>query len=86
MADPKSRHRQAIDLQTERREASSRPFQDYFLPGEDINREVIAVDITRYLGPDATVRPYTHTDGRKGYLIKASRALTTVSNAQLVER
>lgn len=38
------------------------PTNDYFLPGEDISREVITADICRYLGPDALVRPYTHQD------------------------
>jgi hypothetical protein len=56
-----------------------RGYQEYFLPSEDINREVIQYDICRYLGNDATVRPYQHADGRQGYLIKARRALTTVS-------
>lgn len=72
------------DLRTTR-EFRSRP-NDYFLPGEDINREVIQADICRYLGSDATVRPYTHQDGRQGYLIRAYRALTTVGNTQMVEK
>ena len=38
------------------------PTNDYFLPGEDISREVITADICRYLGPDALVRPYQHPD------------------------
>jgi hypothetical protein len=38
------------------------PTNDYFLPGEDISREVITADICRYLGPDALVRPYRHQD------------------------
>ena len=73
------------------------PTNDYFLPGEDISREVITADICRYLGPDALVRPYRHQDvsspnsfdpamlslkqGRHGYLITAYRALTSVSKA-----
>ncbi len=35
---------------------------DYFLPAEDINREVITTDVCKYLGPDALVRPYVHKD------------------------
>ena len=35
---------------------------EYFLPGEDINREVITADICKYLGRDALVRPYIHQD------------------------
>jgi uncharacterized Zn-finger protein len=73
------------------------PTNDYFLPGEGIDREVITADICRYLGPDALVRPYLHQDvsspnsfdpamlslkqGRHGYLITAYRALTSVSKA-----
>lgn len=72
------------DLQTTR-EFRSKP-NEYFLPGEDISREVIRADICRYLGSDATVRPYTHTDGRQGYLIQAYRAPTTVSNTQIAEK
>jgi hypothetical protein len=53
-------------------------FKEYFLPGEDINREVIERDIVRHLGNDATVRPYQSRDGRQGYLIRASRVPTTV--------
>lgn len=66
-------------------EFRSKP-NEYFLPSEDISREVIQADICRYLGGDATVRPYTHTDGRQGYLIKAYRAPTTVSNTQIAEK
>jgi hypothetical protein len=79
MDDARERHRLPIDLQSRRREEASR-FQEYFLPGEDINREVIQYDITRYLGNDATVRPYQHPDGRQGYLIKAYRAPTSVGH------
>jgi hypothetical protein len=73
------------------------PTNDYFLPGEDISRDVITADICRYLGADALVRPYRHQDvsipnsfdpamlslkqGRSGYLITAYRALTSVSRA-----
>lgn len=60
--DERNRHRPPIDLQTERREEPSSRYQQYFLPGEDINREVIQYDICRYLGNDATVRPYTYSD------------------------
>ena len=59
MDDSRERQRPSIDLQSERGEVSSH-YQDYFLPGEDINREVIQFDISRYLGNDALVRPYVH--------------------------
>jgi hypothetical protein len=86
LGDPRDRYRQPINLQSGRREEPSSPLNDYFLPGEDINREVIQYDICRYLGNDATVRPYIHRDGRRGYLITAYRALTTVSTVQIIER
>ena len=50
----------------------------YFVPGDGIDREVITADITRYLGNDALVRPGYHA-GRTGYFITAYRNLTTVS-------
>jgi len=59
--DWQERQRRSIDLQSERREASAR-YEEYFLPGEGINCEVIKLDICRYLGNDATVRPYEHSD------------------------
>jgi len=75
-------------------DTSQSNYNNYFLPGEGINREVIQVDICRYLGADARVRPFRHSDvrcfrcyaftslpslqGRQGYLITAYRGLTTV--------
>jgi curved DNA-binding protein CbpA len=67
-------------------EGNSSHNQEYFLPGEGINREVIQHDICRYLGNDATVRPYQHSDGRQGYLIRSYRALTSVSSIQTLKR
>ena len=37
-------------------------YNDYFVPGIGIDREVIQHEICRYLGNDATVRPYTNKD------------------------
>jgi hypothetical protein len=62
MDDVRERPRPPIDLQSQRREEPSARYQEYFLPGEDINREVIQFDICRYLGNDATVRPHQHPD------------------------
>jgi hypothetical protein len=76
--DARERHGPLIDPQSQIGEGAFSRYKEYFLPGEDINREVIQYDIHRYLGNDATVRPYQHPDGRQGYLIKAYRALTTV--------
>ena len=36
---------------------------EYFLPRDGIDREVITADICRYLGPDALVRPGTYDVG-----------------------
>jgi hypothetical protein len=51
-----------IDLQSQRREEPSARYQEYFLPGEGIDREIIQYDICRYLGNDATVRPVQYSD------------------------
>lgn len=45
----------------------------------DINRKVITQELQYYLGPDATVRPYTR-EGEDGFLITtAGSCLTDVS-------
>ncbi|KAK1758369.1 hypothetical protein QBC47DRAFT_138860 [Echria macrotheca] len=54
---------------------------EYFVPRDGIDREVITSDICRYLGNDALVRPgtYESQDGRvtQGYFITAYRNLTS---------
>ncbi|KAL2198793.1 hypothetical protein P885DRAFT_76396 [Corynascus similis CBS 632.67] len=54
---------------------------EYFVPRDGIDREVITSDICRYLGNDALVRPgtYESPDGRvtQGYYITAYRNLTS---------
>ncbi|KAK3996313.1 hypothetical protein QBC44DRAFT_365865 [Cladorrhinum sp. PSN332] len=54
---------------------------EYFVPRDGIDREVITSDICRYLGNDALVRPgtYESPDGRvtQGYFITAYRNLTS---------
>ncbi|KAK3905522.1 hypothetical protein C8A05DRAFT_41528 [Staphylotrichum tortipilum] len=54
---------------------------EYFVPRDGIDREVISSDICRYLGRDALVRPgtYESQDGRpiQGYYITAYRNLTS---------
>jgi hypothetical protein len=75
-------------------------YNDYFVPGIGIDREVIQHEICRYLGNDATVRPFTNKDvcrcqhqpevrltssqGRQGYVVRAYRALTSVCSLRLV--
>ncbi|OAA63344.1 transcription factor [Niveomyces insectorum RCEF 264] len=60
---------------------------EYFVPRDGIDREVITADICRYLGNDALVRPGTHPDdnGRiiQGYFITAYRNLTSAMIADL---
>ncbi|KAF5600434.1 hypothetical protein FPANT_2390, partial [Fusarium pseudoanthophilum] len=55
---------------------------EYFVPREGIDREVISADICRYLGNDALVRPghYEHPEtgqAIQGYYITAYKKLTT---------
>lgn len=62
--------------------------EEYFIPRDGIDREVIAADITRYLGNNALVRPGTFEnkeDGRatQGYFITAYRNLTSEMIADL---
>ncbi|KAJ9160857.1 hypothetical protein NKR19_g2882 [Coniochaeta hoffmannii] len=61
--------------------AGSARQNEYFVPRDGIDREVITADICRYLGNDALVRPgtYEHPDGRvtQGYYITAYRNLTS---------
>ncbi|SPO03769.1 uncharacterized protein DNG_06452 [Cephalotrichum gorgonifer] len=55
---------------------------EYFIPRDGIDREVITSDICRYLGNDALVRPGTYDDPESGhsisgYYITAYRNLTS---------
>ncbi|CZS99573.1 uncharacterized protein RAG0_07920 [Rhynchosporium agropyri] len=61
---------------------------EYFVPKDGIDREVITADICRYLGNDALVRPGNYEDPatrqvRAGYFITAYRNLTTAMIADL---
>ncbi|KAJ6167817.1 hypothetical protein N7497_000660 [Penicillium chrysogenum] len=44
------------------------PIQQYWLPGYGLSRHVVLGHIQYFLGPSATVRPYSY-QGREGYLI-----------------
>lgn len=47
------------------RDHDSRPaYNEYFLPGDGIDRNVIQSEICRYLGQDATCKPGDHRDVR----------------------
>ena len=53
--------------------------KSYFVPGFGISRHIIFSHIQIYLGPDASVRPYSYR-GREGYLVTApGQPLTRVS-------
>jgi hypothetical protein len=61
---------------------------EYFVPKEGIDREVITADICRYLGNDALVRPGNYQNQQTGqvqagYFITAYRNLTTAMIADL---
>ncbi|KAL8833392.1 MAG: hypothetical protein Q9170_004302 [Blastenia crenularia] len=43
-------------------------YKQYFLPGWGISRNIIFSHIHYFLGPDASVRPYSY-QGREGYLV-----------------
>ena len=58
-------------------------YRPYFVPGYGISRHIIFSHIQYYLGPSATVRPYSYR-GREGYLVSGARqALTRVSHPTL---
>lgn len=55
---------------------ASSKYNDYFVESNGIDREVVQHEICRYLGNDATVRPYTNKDVRPpGFC--ASRGILT---------
>ena len=51
-------------------------YNDYFVENTGIDREVIQHEICRYLGNDATVRPYTNKDVQHQGSCASSRILT----------
>jgi hypothetical protein len=76
------------DTERDRRAAASARTNEYFVPQDGIDREVITADICRYLGNDALVRPgkYENPQTRQvqaGYFINAYRNLTTAMIADL---
>ncbi|MCJ1305442.1 hypothetical protein MMC08_008256 [Hypocenomyce scalaris] len=50
--------------------SSGHQYNQYFVPGFGISRHVIFGHIQYYLGPSASVRPYSY-QGREGYLVTA---------------
>lgn len=78
------------DRERDRRNAAaaSARTNEYFVPKDGIDREVITADVCRYLGNDALVRPgnYENPQTRQiqqGYFITAYRNLTTAMIADL---
>ena len=56
-------------------------YKQYFLPGWNISRNIIFSHIHYFLGPNASVRPYSY-QGREGYLlITPGPPLTEVSSS-----
>jgi hypothetical protein len=51
---------------------STAQVQEYWLPGYQLSRHIVLGHIQYFLGPSATVRPYTY-QGREGYLIVGMR-------------
>jgi hypothetical protein len=53
---------------------------EYFVPGYGISRQIIFSQLHLFLGPSASVRPYSY-QGREGYLISSPGiTLTRVSS------
>ncbi|KAL3418877.1 transcription factor RfeG [Phlyctema vagabunda] len=78
MAQRSSRAQQSASVRT----------NEYFVPRDGIDREVITADICRYLGNDALVRPGNYENPttrqvQQGYFITAYRNLTTAMIADL---
>ncbi|KAL2037260.1 hypothetical protein N7G274_009949 [Stereocaulon virgatum] len=49
--------------------------KQFFLDGDGIHREVLQMEICKYLGPEAVSRPYNH-EGIEGYRLNAIRTFT----------
>ncbi|KIX00749.1 uncharacterized protein Z518_09814 [Rhinocladiella mackenziei CBS 650.93] len=45
--------------------------QEYWLPGYGLSRHIVLRQLQYFLGPSATVRPYSY-QGREGYLINGT--------------
>ncbi|MCJ1274010.1 hypothetical protein MMC21_001803 [Puttea exsequens] len=60
---------------------SSGNFTSYFVPGYGLSRQIVFTHIPFYLGPDATVRPFSYQQ-REGYLISNPGAPLTKDQIQ----
>ncbi|RKF57165.1 hypothetical protein GcM3_190017 [Golovinomyces cichoracearum] len=76
--------RRDLDVRDQRRNPPCQNrSNEYFVPKDGIDREVITADICRYLGNDALVRPGNYENPstntvQPGYYITAYRNLTSV--------
>jgi hypothetical protein len=63
--------------------SSSSEMNKYWIPHLDIHRKVITQELQYYLGPDATVRPYTRevSDHHNSWLVPASHKLSRAKMA-----
>lgn len=59
---PLSNRRPLIDPSMGITQGPGSQYNEYFLPGDGIDREVIQYELCRYLGQDATCRPGSHPD------------------------
>ncbi|SLM34820.1 hypothetical protein LPUS_03772 [Lasallia pustulata] len=57
---------------------------EYFLPGDGIDRQVLQVELCKFLGSEAIARPGEYK-GQKGYLIRAVRPFTPAMVRSLKE-
>ena len=55
-------------------------YTSYFVPGYMISRQVMLNNLNNFLGPRATVRPFTY-QGREGYLINSPSGPLTKAGA-----
>lgn len=83
----RERERDRSDRNSRAQAAAART-NEYFVPRDGIDREVITADICRYLGNDALVRPGTYENpqtrvAQQGYFINAYRNLTTAMISDL---
>lgn len=66
-------------------QASART-NEYFVPKEGIDREVITADICRYLGNDALVRPGNYEVGFKSKDIESAKEMADRSSCRIRRR
>lgn len=84
----RDRDRDRGDRSSRSQQQAAARTNEYFVPKDGIDREVITADICRYLGNDALVRPGTYENpqtrvAQQGYFITAYRNLTTAMIADL---